>query len=118
MTPKGGPKLIATDGPKPVAKHNPTGGWAKLPYKSMYSASTIAAFTDFQLRRVAELDALKLFFLFVARRDRENNVANIGYEAAPPAFCVLWRSKWMGANVRLIVKEDVACRRDGKRGDT
>jgi hypothetical protein len=62
-----------------LANFDPTGGWAKFPYKGMYSAGTIAAFTDFQLRRVAELDALKLFFLFVARRDRQNNVANIGY---------------------------------------
>ena len=54
--------------------------WAKLPAKSMYSrADTIAAFTHFQLRRAIELDALKLFLLFLARRDRNTNLANIGY---------------------------------------
>lgn len=50
-----------------------------LPAKSMYGAGGIAAFADFQLRRAAELDALKLFFLFVARRGRDTNLANIGY---------------------------------------
>lgn len=54
--------------------------WAKLPAKSMYStADTIAAFTRFQLRQAIELDALKLFFLFLARRDRTTNLAHIGY---------------------------------------
>lgn len=62
-----------------LANYDAAGGWAKFPSKSMYSSGTIAAFTDFQLRRVAELDALKLFFLLVARRDRHMNVANIGY---------------------------------------
>jgi hypothetical protein len=45
----------------------------------MYSARGIEAFADFRLRRVAELDVLKLFFLFVARRDNKTNFANIGY---------------------------------------
>jgi hypothetical protein len=63
-----------------LANYSTAGGWAKFPSKSMYSAGTIAAFTDFQLRRVSELDALKIFFLMVARRDRNTNVANIGYE--------------------------------------
>jgi hypothetical protein len=63
-----------------LVNYNTSGGWAKFPSKSMYANGTIAAFTDFQLRRVAELDALKLFFLMVARRDRNTNVANIGYD--------------------------------------
>jgi hypothetical protein len=63
-----------------LANYSTAGGWAKFPSKSMYSSGTIAAFTDFQLRRVAELDALKLFFLMVARRDRNMNIANIGYD--------------------------------------
>jgi hypothetical protein len=54
--------------------------WAKLPAKSMYApADTIAAFAHFQLRRPTELDALKLFLLFLARRDRNTNLTNIGY---------------------------------------
>jgi hypothetical protein len=63
-----------------LANYNAAGGWAKFPSKSMYYSGRIAAFTDFQLRRVAELDALKLFFLMVARRDRQMNIASIGYE--------------------------------------
>jgi len=60
--------------------HYDQGGWGKFPVKSMYSAGRIAAFADFRLRRVVELDALKLFFLFVARRDERTNVVNIGYD--------------------------------------
>lgn len=63
-----------------LANYSVSAGWAKFPSKSMYSSGAIAAFTDFQLRRVAELDALKLFFLMVARRDRHTNVASIGYD--------------------------------------
>jgi hypothetical protein len=55
-------------------------GWAKLPAKSMYSVGSIVAFQDFRLRRATELDALKLFFLFVARRGGDTNMANIGYD--------------------------------------
>jgi hypothetical protein len=54
--------------------------WAKIPAKSMYSVGRITAFADFQLRRAAELDALKLFLLFAARRGSDTNRANIGYE--------------------------------------
>jgi hypothetical protein len=46
----------------------------------MYSGGRIIAFDEFRLRKVVELDALKLFFLFVARRGRDTNLANIGYE--------------------------------------
>jgi hypothetical protein len=55
-------------------------GWAKFPAKGMYTGSSITAFMDFRLRRVAELDALKLFYLFIAHRDRNTNLANIGYD--------------------------------------
>jgi hypothetical protein len=55
-------------------------GWAKLPARSMYALGSIAAFKEFSLRRVAELDALKLFFLFVAMRSNKANLALIGYD--------------------------------------
>jgi hypothetical protein len=55
-------------------------GWAKFPVRSMYSGGRIIAFKEFKLRRVVELDALKLFFLFVSRRDQRSNCANVGYE--------------------------------------
>jgi hypothetical protein len=63
-----------------LVEYDPSRGWAKFPVRSMYSAGRITAFNDFRLRRRVELDALKLFFLFVARRDQRTNLANIGYE--------------------------------------
>jgi hypothetical protein len=63
-----------------LANYNPASGWAKFPFRSMYSSGAIAAFRDFQLRRSAELDALKLFFLLVAVRSNKANLAYIGYD--------------------------------------
>ena len=63
-----------------LSDYDQTQGWAKFPVKSMYSSGRILAFNEFHLRKVVELDALKLFFLFVARRDQNTNYANIGYE--------------------------------------
>jgi hypothetical protein len=62
-----------------LANFSPGGGWAKFPAKSMYAGERIRAFADFRLRKVVELDALKLFFLMVARRDNRTNLANISY---------------------------------------
>lgn len=62
-----------------LANFDTTNGWAKLPLRSMILNGTISSFTEFRLRRATELDALKLFFLFVARRGRDTNLANIGY---------------------------------------
>lgn len=59
---------------------NPAGGWAKLPCKALYSAGRIAAFDEFKLRNVAELNALKLYLLFAARRGRDTNMANISFD--------------------------------------
>jgi len=57
------------------------GGWAKFPARRMYhSSGNILAFEDFKLRSRAELEALKLFFLFVARRSNDTNMANISYD--------------------------------------
>jgi hypothetical protein len=63
-----------------LSDYDPTRGWAKFPVKSMYAGGRIVAFDEFRLRKGVELDALKLFFLFVARRDQRTNCANIGYE--------------------------------------
>jgi hypothetical protein len=60
--------------------YDSTKGWAKFPAKRMYLHGRIIAFDDLRLRKVAELDALKLFFLFVARRGNDTNLANIGYD--------------------------------------
>jgi hypothetical protein len=58
---------------------NPKSDWAKFPAKSMYAGGRIVAFDDFRLRQRSELDALKLFFLFVAFRDNSTNLANISF---------------------------------------
>lgn len=60
--------------------YDPKEGWAKIPAKRLYVSDRIAAFDDFKLRRVSELHALKLYFLFAARRGRDTNMANISYE--------------------------------------
>jgi DNA-binding transcriptional ArsR family regulator len=78
-------KLITrrTDGRRSdvgLTNYNRDLGWAKLPVKSMYAGARIRAFDEFTLRRVVELDAMKLFFLFAERRDRGSNLANISYD--------------------------------------
>lgn len=55
-------------------------GWAKLPARPLYSGGRIAAFADFHLRKAAELNALKLYLLFVARRGNDTNLAQISYD--------------------------------------
>lgn len=60
--------------------YNPTSGWAQFPAHGLYRNGTIMAFNVFRLRQVAELDALKLYFLFASRRDRRTNLAMISYE--------------------------------------
>jgi hypothetical protein len=57
-----------------------TRDWAKLPARKLYSGDVIAAFSDFKLRSIAELNALKLYLLFVTRRGNDTNLANISYD--------------------------------------
>ena len=45
-----------------------------------HSSGNILAFEDFKLRSRAELEALKLFFVFFARRSNDTNMANISYD--------------------------------------
>lgn len=63
-----------------IANYDPGSGWAKFPAKGVYRNGIVAAFSEFRLRRPAELDALKLYYLFASRRDRETNAAHITYE--------------------------------------
>jgi hypothetical protein len=95
------------------------GGWAMLPAKSMYGFERIMAFDHFQLRRAAELDALKLFFLLVARRDRANNRANISYDkiceyTGIPRARLRTAISFL-ASLSLIYIEHVPSRSDPKR---
>jgi DNA-binding transcriptional ArsR family regulator len=63
-----------------LTDYDPDKGWAKLPAKRLHQSGSIHAFADFRLRRSAELNALKLYFLFVAFRDNQSNMANISYD--------------------------------------
>ena len=63
-----------------ICNYDPTSGWAKFPALPLYRHGIITAFTDFKLRSPAELDALKLYYLFAARRDRTTNFAKISYD--------------------------------------
>lgn len=62
-----------------VADYDPNGGWVKFPAKALYRGEDIYAFGDFNLRKRAELDAMKLYYLFASRRDRKTNMAKIGF---------------------------------------
>lgn len=54
--------------------------WGKIPMKGLYVHGGVAAFREFHLRQRTELDALKLYFLTVARRNNETNIANMSYD--------------------------------------
>jgi predicted transcriptional regulator len=60
--------------------YNPKKGWAKLPYRYFYKDGAIRFFDDFHLRKVTELNALKLYLLVAAFRDNESNLTMISYE--------------------------------------
>jgi hypothetical protein len=60
--------------------YDPTSGWAKFPASGLHHNGVVRAFTEFRLRRRAELDAMKLYYLFAARRSRQTNPANISYD--------------------------------------
>jgi hypothetical protein len=53
--------------------------WAKVPAKPLYSESGLRAFHGFTLRNRAELDAMKLYLLFAARRDVRQNITLLSY---------------------------------------
>lgn len=57
-----------------------SGGWCKLPAKPLYVGPVVEAFRHFRLRSKAELNALKLYLLFAARRGRDTNLANISFD--------------------------------------
>ena len=57
-----------------------TGGWCKLPAQPLYVGDLVEAFAYFTLRNKTELNALKLYLLFAARRGRDTNLANISLD--------------------------------------
>lgn len=56
--------------------------WGKIPARPLYSRAerSLTPFKDFSLRKKAELDALKIYFLFVARRSNETNTCALTYQ--------------------------------------
>lgn len=54
--------------------------WGKLPCHGLYQGNVIAAFKHFKMRSRTELDALKLYFLFVSRRNKDINATQISYD--------------------------------------
>lgn len=63
-----------------IKNYNAQLGWAKFPAGKMYFNDGIMFFRNCHLRKRTELDALKLFFLFASRRDRNTNMAKISYD--------------------------------------
>jgi hypothetical protein len=63
-----------------LVDYDPKRDWCKLPARKLYDAGRVAAFKDFRLRRASELDALKLYLLFAARRGRDTNMAHLSYD--------------------------------------
>ncbi|MDX0439140.1 hypothetical protein GOD34_29015 [Sinorhizobium medicae] len=54
-------------------------GWAKLPAKGLYDRGALGFAQNFGKRSKGELFALKLYLLFVSRRDRKLNLAMLNY---------------------------------------
>jgi hypothetical protein len=63
-----------------LTNYDPKSGWCKLPAKKLYVTGCVEAFKDFKLRSASELHALKLYFLFAARRGRDTNMAHLSYD--------------------------------------
>lgn len=63
-----------------LANFEPNAHYAKLPARRMYAGSVVAAFRFLNLRKAAELHALKLYLLFASRRGNDTNLANISYD--------------------------------------
>ena len=63
-----------------LANFNPDRDWCMIPAKRLYAAGNITGLRDFTLRRNTELDALKAYLAFAARRDRTYNRAHMTYK--------------------------------------
>ena len=61
---------------------DPERGWGKFPWRGFHpgGGEVIRAFEAMRLRQRAELDAMKLLFLFVEARDNSTNAAHITYD--------------------------------------
>ena len=63
-----------------LAGYDPTSGYGKLPRQGLYIGKTIRPFREFRLRKRVELDALQIYLLVVAFRDRRTNLTRISYD--------------------------------------
>lgn len=63
-----------------LCNFDPSSGWAKFPASGLYRSGQISFFDEFNLRKRAELDSLKLWYLFAARRDNAVNLAKVTYD--------------------------------------
>ena len=64
-----------------LADYKLTSGWGKLPARRLYNKNgCISFFNEIKLRKPVELYALKLYYIFVARRDNNANLVNISYD--------------------------------------
>jgi hypothetical protein len=74
------------------SKLDPKFRWGSLPAKRLYNVGRMLAFSEFKLRSEIELNALKLYFLFVARRNPQTNLALISYDKIE-AYTAIERNK-------------------------
>lgn len=72
------PRQVDDEGEQLVESYN--NPWGKLPLKRLYSGDRVRMFYAMTRRQKAELDALKLFFLIAAKRDRKTNTAHMTYK--------------------------------------
>ena len=86
-----------------LSNFDPALGWGKLPVKSMYRSGRIVAFDEFKLRQRSELDALKMFLLFIAFRDDGLNAANLSYTGIEK-YSGIERSK-IKAGISVLVNQ-------------
>jgi len=63
-----------------LSDFNPSFGWAKLPARDLYRDKTVMFFEELKLRSRVELEALKLWYFFAARRDNDVNLAKVTYD--------------------------------------
>jgi DNA-binding transcriptional ArsR family regulator len=63
-----------------IAEFNSSNGWAKFPALRLYRDGRIPFFNELNLRKRAELDAMKLWYFIAARRDNDDNLAKATYD--------------------------------------
>lgn len=63
-----------------LCEFNPSSSWAKFPALRLYRDGQIPFFYELNLRKRAELDAMKLWYLIAARRDKKDNLAKVTYD--------------------------------------